>query len=49
MINVTAINDLGDINTLAHLFKYDSVYGKLGGTLIVDTDNNYLVINNHKI
>lgn len=49
MINVTAINDLGDINTLAHLFKYDSVYGKFDGTVIVDTDNNYLVINNHKI
>lgn len=49
MINVTAINDLGDINTLAHLFKYDSVYGKFDGTVIVDTDNNYLIINNHKI
>jgi glyceraldehyde-3-phosphate dehydrogenase/erythrose-4-phosphate dehydrogenase len=24
-INVTAINDLGDLNSLAHLFKYDSV------------------------
>jgi glyceraldehyde-3-phosphate dehydrogenase type I len=49
MVNVTAINDLGDINTLAHLFKYDSVYGKFDGTVIVDTDNNYLIINNHKI
>jgi glyceraldehyde 3-phosphate dehydrogenase len=51
IINVTAINDLGDINTLAHLFKYDSVYGKFDGTVIVDTDtdNNYLIINNHKI
>lgn len=49
MINVTAINDLWDINTLAHLFKYDSVYGKFDGTVIVDTDNNYLIINNHKI
>jgi glyceraldehyde 3-phosphate dehydrogenase len=48
-INVTAINDLGNINTLAHLFKYDSVYGKFDGTVIVDTDSNYLVVNNHKI
>lgn len=28
-INVTVINDLGDINTLMHLFKYDSIHGKL--------------------
>jgi glyceraldehyde 3-phosphate dehydrogenase len=28
-INVTVVNDLGDINTLMHLFKYDSVHGKL--------------------
>jgi len=27
-VNVAAINDLGDIATLAHLLQYDSVYGK---------------------
>ncbi len=27
-INVVAINDLTDTATLAHLFKYDSCYGK---------------------
>lgn len=28
-IDIIAINDLGDAKTLAHLFKYDSVYGML--------------------
>ena len=28
-IQVLAVNDLADIKTLAHLFKYDSVHGKL--------------------
>ncbi|MDG1346674.1 MAG: glyceraldehyde 3-phosphate dehydrogenase N-terminal domain-containing protein, partial [Crocinitomicaceae bacterium] len=28
-IQVLAINDLADIKTLAHLFKYDSVHGQL--------------------
>jgi glyceraldehyde 3-phosphate dehydrogenase len=27
-INIVAINDLTDTKTLAHLLKYDSVYGK---------------------
>lgn len=28
-INVAVVNDLADINTLAHLFKYDSVHGRM--------------------
>lgn len=28
-LDVAIINDLADINTLAHLFKYDSVHGRL--------------------
>jgi len=27
-INVVAVNDLTPVETLAHLLKYDSVYGK---------------------
>ncbi len=49
IINVTAINDLADVNTLAHLFKYDSIYGRFDGTVISDNENNYLTIDNHKI
>ncbi len=44
-IDVAAFNDLGDIDTMAHLFKYDSTYGhykgtveKRDGALIIDGD-----------
>lgn len=34
-IDVVAFNDLGDLKTMAHLFRYDSNYGKFGGTVEV--------------
>lgn len=44
-VDVVAFNDLGDLNTMAHLFRYDSVHGRYegtvevkDGTLIVDGD-----------
>jgi len=44
-IDVAAFNDLGDIDTMAHLFKHDSTYGhykgtveKRDGALIIDGD-----------
>lgn len=46
-IQVVAINDLGDTQILAHLFKYDSVHRGFKGT--VTADNAYLYINNQKI
>jgi glyceraldehyde 3-phosphate dehydrogenase len=36
--DVVAFNDLGDLNTMAHLFKYDSNYGKFEGDLEVKED-----------
>jgi glyceraldehyde 3-phosphate dehydrogenase len=35
-IEVVAINDLGPVETNAHLMRYDSVHGKFPGTVIVD-------------
>lgn len=32
-VDVVAINDLTDNATLAHLFKYDTVFGRYGGTV----------------
>jgi glyceraldehyde 3-phosphate dehydrogenase len=32
-IDVVAINDLGDLKTMAHLLRYDSVYGRFGGKI----------------
>lgn len=40
---IIAINDLTDVNTLAHLFKYDSIHGRFSGT--VDVSGGDLVIN----
>jgi glyceraldehyde 3-phosphate dehydrogenase len=45
--SVVAINDLSDTQTLAHLFKYDSVHRGFKGT--VDFDENNLFINNQTI
>jgi glyceraldehyde-3-phosphate dehydrogenase type I len=46
-INIIAINDLTQPKTLAHLFKYDSVYGMFQGNVLA-TENS-LIINNKKI
>ena len=46
-LEVVAINDLADIHTSAHLFRYDSTYGTYKGS--VDVDDNSLVIDSHKL
>ena len=46
-IEVVAINDLGPIEDIAHLFKYDSVHGAFPGTVEVLSDE--LKINGHHI
>ncbi|MCB1527443.1 MAG: type I glyceraldehyde-3-phosphate dehydrogenase [Hyphomicrobiaceae bacterium] len=37
-VQVVAINDLGPVETNAHLLRYDSVHGKFPGTVTVDGD-----------
>ncbi len=34
-IEIVAVNDLGDLKTMAHLLKYDSVMGRLGSDVAV--------------
>jgi glyceraldehyde 3-phosphate dehydrogenase (phosphorylating) len=46
-IQIVAVNDLGDVNTNAHLTKYDTAHGKFPGTVAVDGE--YLVINGDRI
>jgi glyceraldehyde 3-phosphate dehydrogenase len=46
-IDIVAVNDLTDVNTLAHLFKWDSVHGKYPGT--VEVQNGHLVIDGDTI
>ena len=46
-IEVVAINDLGPVETNAHLLRYDSVHGRFPGTVTVDGDS--LSLGNGKI
>ena len=45
--DLVAINDLGDVETMAHLFKYDTNYGVFEGT--VDIANGDLTINGDQL
>lgn len=44
---IVAINDLTDPKTLAHLLRYDSLYGKFNGT--VEVKENSIIVNNKEI
>lgn len=46
-IEIVAINDLGDLENIAYLLKYDSVYGK--SDLDISTKDNILVVNGKEI
>lgn len=41
-IDIVAFNDLGDLDTMAHLFKYDSNYGIFDGE--IEVESNGLII-----
>src|ERR1700748_1339455 len=46
-VQVVAINDLGPIETNAHLLRYDSVHGRYPGEVKIDGD--HMIIDGHKI
>jgi glyceraldehyde 3-phosphate dehydrogenase len=46
-VNVVAVNDVTDAKTLAHLLKYDSVFGKYEGT--VQSESGGLLVDGKKI
>ncbi|MBL0122111.1 MAG: type I glyceraldehyde-3-phosphate dehydrogenase [Betaproteobacteria bacterium] len=46
-IQIVAINDLGPVETNAHLTRYDTAHGKFPGTVTVDGD--YMVVNGDRI
>ena len=48
-LEVVAINDLTDLKTAAHLFKYDSSYGEYHHTVKIDEQNSFLIVNGKKI
>jgi glyceraldehyde 3-phosphate dehydrogenase len=47
LFEIVAINDLGNTDILAHLLKYDSIYGKFNGT--IEKQDDGLVVNGHFI
>ncbi len=46
-VELVAANDLGNAPILAHLLRYDSIYGQYEGT--IKTANKELVVDNHSI
>ena len=46
-LEIVAVNDLGDLKSNLHLFKYDSVHGTLNDE--INIENSSVQINNHKI
>jgi len=46
-VDITAINDLTDTATLAHLLKYDSIHGRFDGSIEVDGAD--LIVNGDRI
>lgn len=46
-VEIVAINDLADVNTNAHLLKYDTVHGRFNGDVSVANGN--LIINGHEV
>lgn len=48
-VEIVAINDVGDINNIAYLFKYDSVYGRSGLDIKVANDQRSLNIDGKSV
>jgi glyceraldehyde 3-phosphate dehydrogenase len=46
-IDIVAFNDLGDLETMAHLFRYDTTYGGYHGA--IEVKNGSLVVDNDEI
>ncbi|MCL2498164.1 MAG: glyceraldehyde-3-phosphate dehydrogenase, partial [Symbiobacteriaceae bacterium] len=46
-VKLVAINDLADIKTNAHLFKYDSSYGVWPGSVVIEGDK--LIVDGYEI
>ncbi|WCT10325.1 type I glyceraldehyde-3-phosphate dehydrogenase [Mucilaginibacter jinjuensis] len=46
-VEVVAINDLTDVQTLAHLLKYDTAHGRFPGEIAID--DNALLVNGKRI
>lgn len=48
-IEIVALNDLGDVDNLAYLLKYDSVYGRFDKEIKTDAANGKLIVDGREI
>ncbi|WIM83982.1 type I glyceraldehyde-3-phosphate dehydrogenase [Gallibacterium anatis] len=48
-INIVAINDLGSLEQLAHLLKYDTAFGAFQNSIKINTIENQLIIDGNAI
>lgn len=48
-IEIVALNDLGDVENLAYLLKYDTVYGRFEKEIKADLPNGKLTVAGHEI
>lgn len=48
-VEIVGINDLGSVDYLAYMLKYDTVHGKFDGTIEADVANSKLIVNGKPI
>ena len=48
-IEIVGINDLGSVDYLAYMLKYDTVHGRFNGTIEADVANSKLIVNGKAI
>ena len=48
-MEIVAINDLGDLENLAYLLKYDTVYGRYDKAVTTDAANGKIIVNGEEI
>ena len=41
--DIVAINDIADVQTLVHLFKYDTTHGRFAGQVEIQIENEQVV------
>src|SRR5437868_6532990 len=48
-LNIVAINDLGDVNNMAYLLKYDTAYGPSGLEVRVEDGGKALIVGGKRV
>jgi glyceraldehyde 3-phosphate dehydrogenase len=48
-LEIVALNDLGDVENLAYLLKYDTVYGRFDKEIKADLPSGKLIVDGHEI